>query len=129
MSVAVHFGVFSTYGGITKPDALTVGTVHAVGTDENPSQLKYVYNGDSFIEWGEAATEDPEAGRIANGPLHIVLELPSGWAHETAVALMPYLRDWLEGALRYQQLRLCDYSVVTNHQDWSQDSQIVGAFA
>ena len=79
----------------------------------------FILDGDSFTAWGENLRQDAQLG----DPIHVtytVDEAPDG--------------DWLNVRSLLQETmgegwRVIDYIVLTDAKDWSEDVEIIGAYA
>lgn len=89
----------------------------------NLDKWDFVVDGDSFTVWGERLTNPLNVGE----PIHITNrgsksagEPPRGWLQ---------FRDLLIRCLDDTGYRVIDYIVLTDADDWSEDAEIIGAFA
>ena len=79
----------------------------------------FILDGDSFTAWGENLRQDAQLG----DPIHVtytVDEAPDGdWLNIRGLLQETMGKAW----------RVIDYIVLTDAKDWSEDVEIIGAYA
>lgn len=132
---AVHFGVEpdrARLDDIINPVEF-LGGAKDVGVFQVPGGPVFHIDGDSFTAWGEAFVEGRRDAahvlvfvRVHRVEVKAAREMGRDFWRETCAAL----RESLEiSVFPGSGLRVSDYAVVTDREDWSRDVKIVGRWA